>query len=94
MQLIKSLKATARGAIEILSAYDSAHKDARTVTQLEQSTSPVTNAKEIKLAADLRMLVTALYFVPTNLGAFNGRGREKIPMSPDLEDFVPAIDGR
>ena len=40
MQLIKSLKATARETMEILSAYDPAHKEARTFAHLEQRTSP------------------------------------------------------
>src|SRR6266576_1405193 len=40
MQLIRSLKATTRRSMEILSAYDPAHTEARTVAQLEQCASP------------------------------------------------------
>jgi len=40
MHLIRSLKATARGTLERLSARDPAHKEARAVTQLEQRVSP------------------------------------------------------
>jgi hypothetical protein len=40
MQLIESLKAAARGSLEILSAYDPAHEEARMVAQVEKRTSP------------------------------------------------------
>jgi hypothetical protein len=40
MQLIRSLKKSTRRSLEILSGYDPVHKEARTVVQLEQSTSP------------------------------------------------------
>ncbi len=40
MQLVRSLKANARGTLEVLSALDPAHKEARAITQLEERVSP------------------------------------------------------
>jgi hypothetical protein len=40
MQIIKSLKATTRLIVEMLSAYDPAHKEARRVTRLEKRSAP------------------------------------------------------
>ncbi|MFH0900355.1 MAG: hypothetical protein V2A73_06980 [Pseudomonadota bacterium] len=39
-------------------------------------------------------LVTAPYFLATNLEAFSGRGADDFAASHDLEDFLAVVDGR
>lgn len=47
------------------------------------------------LAQDIKIqVVSAPYFIATKMEAFNGRGREDLLASRDMEDIVTVINGR